>query len=151
MYSLPSILSWILCIILVKDYTDAFSWSKRSITHSTLKLFSSKNAKDATALQTIGNLQPTVNIDDLLQSMPVSEKYELLLQSYGSKLLEEKFQDSELMNKMDTLMQEMVDKSIAPEDNSVKFYMDAVSSFCNLQRLTTAIETLRLGEKLIID
>lgn len=87
----------------------------------------------------------TNEVDVLLEKMPLSDKYSLLLQSYGSRLLDTGSRDNALMEKMDTLLLEMMKKSLSPDDKSIEYFISAAASFCNVQRISQTIKLLKRG------
>ena len=94
------------------------------------------------------NLFKETELDILIKSMPVNEKYSILIQSYTRKILENKKGDddiSDLLEKMKYLYMEMVEKSIKPEIKSSINLIDASASFCNLGKVSSSLELIKFG------
>jgi hypothetical protein len=84
------------------------------------------------------------DIDDLIQEMPIAEKYTLLLQSYTNQILENS-KDMALWNKLQDVCTSMLQKNILPTDKSVQNVLDAASAYCRIDIMSQALNILRKG------
>lgn len=94
------------------------------------------------------SIAQSAEVNEILQNMPTADKYSLLLQSYGSKLMEENYQDDGMMRKMESLFFEMIASKISPEERSARYFLDAAASFCSVERVTQALKLLKAGGRL---
>eukprot|EP01039_Chlorochromonas_danica_P002026 gene2025-2209_t len=87
------------------------------------------------------------DISQLIEEMSLQEKYSLLLQSYGNKVLESggRRKDSNLFQKIEGLYDNMVQKAIQPDDKSTQSLYDAASAFCDIEIMSRAMKLARLG------
>jgi hypothetical protein len=86
-------------------------------------------------------------LNKMLDSLPIDEKYSLLLQSYANKILGEKNLDLELISKMESLYYEMLQKFIQPDIKGSQLLIDASSAFCNIEIITKTLRLLKAGKK----
>lgn len=88
------------------------------------------------------------DISQLIEEMSLQEKYSLLLQSYGNKVLESggRRKDSSLFQKIEGLYDSMAQKAIRPDDKSTQSLYDAASAFCDIEIMSRAMKLARLGE-----
>ena len=94
--------------------------------------------KQMTALAKPNAAEPSLN--NLLENMPLPEKYALLLQSYATNIMDSTNRTVEAMNTMETLFTEMLGKSILPSEKSSKLLIDAASTFCNSIKLGKSLQ-----------
>ena len=87
-------------------------------------------------------------LNKLLESMPLQEKYALLLQSYATNIMDNTNRTVEAMTTMETLFMEMLSKSILPTDKSSKQLIDAASTFCNSIKLGKSLQLSKAGGNL---
>jgi len=99
------------------------------------------------SLQTLS--QRTDNeLKTLMDSMPLAEKYTLLLQSYSTSILERRLQADkriDLFQNMESLYNEMIQQSIAPEPMAAQAMIDASSKFGNVAVMSKAARLIRAG------
>ena len=89
---------------------------------------------------------PDFEISSLLESMPLKEKYTLLLQSYSSKILENEVTDRiTALTRMKFLFGEMLQAAITPERKAAKALIDASASFCNVAIMGKALRHIKAG------
>ena len=96
----------------------------------------------------LSTIETESELNTLIKKMPTNEKYSLLLQSYGRKILDTKNKDessSNLLDKMEFLYLEMIQQSIKPEEKSIMNIIDASASFCNVDRISRTIKILKTG------
>ena len=100
------------------------------------------------SLQTLS--QRTDNeLKTLMDSMPLAEKYTLLLQSYSTSILERRLQADkriDLFQNMESLYNEMIQQSIAPEPMAAQAMIDASSKFGNVAVMSKAARLIRAGQ-----
>lgn len=100
------------------------------------------------SLQTLS--QRTDNeLKTLMDSMPLAEKYTLLLQSYSTSILERRLQADkriDLFQSMESLYNEMIQQSIAPEPMAAQAMIDASSKFGNVAVMSKAARLIRAGQ-----
>mmetsp|Transcript_8471 Transcript_8471/g.12622 ORF Transcript_8471/g.12622 Transcript_8471/m.12622 type:complete len:515 (+) Transcript_8471:2-1546(+) len=82
-------------------------------------------------------------LNSLLEKMPVNEKYSLLLQSYATRILESKKKDINLLEKMEGLYKEMIQKRISPDGKGSSGFLDAAASFCSVDKLSRALRLMK--------
>jgi len=83
-----------------------------------------------------------------MDSMPLAEKYTLLLQSYSTSILERRLQADkriDLFQNMESLYNEMIQQSIAPEPMAAQAMIDASSKFGNVAVMSKAARLIRAG------
>lgn len=88
------------------------------------------------------------DINQLISDLPMTDKYQLLLQSYSSKILYNSSKDASVLQNMEDLFAEMLSKSISPDDKTVQSFVDCAASFCNVQKITSALKLLKQGGRL---
>jgi len=84
-------------------------------------------------------------LNSLLDKMPINEKYSILLQSYATKILESNKKDASLLDKMESLYNEMIQKRISPEGKGSSGFLDAAASFCSVDKLSRALRLMKAG------
>lgn len=103
---------------------------------------------NSNSLQTLS--QRTDNeLKTLMDSMPLKEKYTLLLQSYSTSILERRLQADkriDLLQNMESLYNEMIQQSIAPEPMAAQAMIDASSKFGNVAVMSKAARLIRAGK-----
>ena len=77
--------------------------------------------------------------------MPIGEKYAVLLQSYATNIMDNTNRTTAAMDTMESLVTEMLSKSILPSDKAVKMLIDASSTFCNSIKLGKSLQLSRTG------
>ena len=102
--------------------------------------------KQTAALARPSTGEPSLN--NLLENMPLPEKYALLLQSYATNIMDSTNRTAEAMNTMETLFTEMLGKSILPSEKSSKLLIDAASTFCNSIKLGKSLQLSKAGGSL---
>jgi len=104
------------------------------------------------SLQTLS--QRTDNeLKTLMDSMPLAEKYTLLLQSYSTSILERRLQADkriDLFQNMESLYNEMIQQSIAPEPMAAQAMIDASSKFGNVAVMSKAARLIRAGQLIAV-
>ena len=78
----------------------------------------------------------------MMGSLNDAQKYELVLQSYGTSLLEEGGKNNSALNSMNTLFREMVEKRVNPSRRSASILVNAVSSFRSCEQLGESMRLL---------
>lgn len=99
-----------------------------------------------TELQLIVDPVSNNDVNKMLEEMSLPDKYYLLLQSYGSKIMESSKRDSALFDKMDSLFDSMLQKSIAPDDRSAQYLLDSAALFGRVEVMTRALRLTKAGE-----
>ena len=86
----------------------------------------------------------------LMDSMPMNEKYTLLLQSYSSTILGQRRLQSDksidLLQNMESLYTEMIQQAIVPEPAAAQALIDASSKFANVAVMSKAARLIRAGK-----
>lgn len=91
----------------------------------------------------VGESSKASELTSMLESMPTSEKYSLLIQSYANKLLSDPNRDATLLSTMESLYIEMIAGGSRPTDKSSELLITASSSFCNSAKLGRALQLTR--------
>ena len=81
-------------------------------------------------------------LNRVMGSLNEAQKYELVLQSYGTSLLEEGGRNNSALNSMNTLVREMVEKRVNPSRRSASILINAVSSFKSCEQLGESMRLL---------
>jgi hypothetical protein len=76
----------------------------------------------------------------MLDSMPMSEKYALLIQSYAGKVLEGQQRDGAALTTIESLYVEMLAGGNRPTEKTSQLYLDAASAFCSSATLGRALQ-----------
>eukprot|EP01031_Cornospumella_fuschlensis_P031596 gene31596-38184_t len=118
-------------------------WSK--ITTTRLKYEKKSNDLVETELQLIVDPVSNTDVNKMLEEMSMPEKYYLLLQSYGGKIMEGAKKDSALFDKMEALFDSMLQKSIAPDDKSAQYLLDSAALFGRVEVMTKALRLTKKG------
>ena len=90
-------------------------------------------------------LKTNDSLDSLMQNMPISEKYSLLLQSYATSIMEDSDRTMSALNTMENLYLEMLSKAITPSSRSSKLLIDASSTFCSSIVLGKSLQLSKAG------
>jgi hypothetical protein len=105
------------------------------------------NNEDKLSILKKESVNAELELNTLLEKMPLNEKYSLLLQSYATNILESKAKDLQLFDKMEALYNEMVRKAIAPDVKGSTSFLDAAAAFCRVDKITTALRLMKAGDK----
>ena len=82
----------------------------------------------------------------LLESMPLTDKYSLLLQSYAGSIMDRSASDTATVLKtMESLYTEMLCLSIKPGEASARSMLNAASAFCNSEKLAEVMQVVKAG------
>jgi len=79
-------------------------------------------------------------LTSMLDSMPMSEKYALLIQSYAGKVLEGQQRDGAALTTIESLYVEMLAGGTRPTEKTSQLYLDAASAFCSSATLGRALQ-----------
>ena len=120
---------------------------------STVNIFGShhsSNNKNESFLKKVekSNDSDDRNLKDLLEALPENEKYDLLLQSYKTKILtkaESLSSSSNYMEKMENVYYEMLKSKIKPDVKSSAALIDAAASTCSTKYMANAMRLLKLN------
>ncbi|RYG99794.1 hypothetical protein EON65_49950 [archaeon] len=74
------------------------------------------------------------------------EKCYLLLQSYGSKIMDRAKRDSVFFGKMRSLFDSMLQSSIAPDDRSAQYLLDSAAPFRRVEVMAGALRLIKAGK-----
>ena len=100
-----------------------------------------------TNLSRFDNLGSTESqLNTLLEKMPPKEKYSLLIQSYSNSILDSKGKDKSDLDRLEDLLSDMIRESIQPDKKGSTKFLDAVASFCSVEKLSKALWLLRAGK-----
>ena len=91
----------------------------------------------------VGESSKASELTSMLESMPTSEKYSLLIQSYANKILSDPNRNATLLSTMESLYIEMIAGGSRPTDKSSELLITASSSFCNSAKLGRALQLTR--------
>lgn len=83
-------------------------------------------------------------LETLLDTLPVDEKYSLLLQSYANKLKENRDQHDILL-KMELLFLEMLRNKILPNSKSIEMFITSGALTCDTKRISNVLRLLKAG------
>lgn len=156
--SVSTVIHRALLVIAVVLYSSSASSSsyvyRRSVRFSALRMSKGdglnlpSSISNSNSLQTLS--QRTDNeLKTLMDSMPLKEKYTLLLQSYSNSILERRLQADkriDLLQNMESLYNEMIQQSIAPEPMAAQAMIDASSKFGNAAVMSKAARLIRAGK-----
>ena len=89
------------------------------------------------------------NVDDILQNLPDKEKYELLMQSYSTQLLENpsssnrKDEDKKKIDSMLSLFDEMITKNLKPSNRVISNILNAAALQCSSQLVGITLKMIK--------
>jgi hypothetical protein len=114
-------------------------------------LWYKKQSNDLVETELAQIVTPSIgeDVNKLLEDMSLQDKYSLLLQSYGGKVLESTQKDDSLFVKMEDLFSSMIKKALYPDDRSTQFFLDAASSYCNIDTMSRALRLTKAGVRLL--
>lgn len=93
----------------------------------------------------LSNLQSS-ELNKAMESLSEPQRYELLLQSYGTSILDaaggasKKSLNSSSLLSMQTLFQEMIVKRVKPSKRSTSYLLNAAAAFCSCASLAESIQ-----------
>jgi hypothetical protein len=123
---------------------------KARVTHTQLLFSPPKESATDVADKIVSQLEvipaSEAKLNTLLESMPVAEKYALLLQSYASNILDSTNRTVAALDTMESLFAEMLSKSISPSEKSSKLLIDAASTFCSSMKLGKSLQLAKAGK-----
>ena len=96
------------------------------------------------------------NVDDILQNLSDKEKYELLIQSYSTQLLENSSssnkidEDKEKINSMLSLFDEMIAKKLKPSNRATSNLLNAVALQCSSQLVGITLTMIKASGMLTV-
>lgn len=76
----------------------------------------------------------------LLETMSETEKYDILIQSYGANILESSNKNITELKTMTSLFAEMLQKAIQPSERATKSLLDAASKFGSCDKVGRALQ-----------
>ncbi len=127
--------------------SDSSSLSKTSSTTS------ASPASTPSLFSSISSIIDTSEVDKIISSLPIADKYALLIQSYAGKILESSANtadgeknDRDLLKKIELLYSEMILRSISPEKKSIQYIIDSSSSFGNVELFSKTLKLLKKGK-----
>lgn len=83
-------------------------------------------------------------LNALLEQMPSSEKYSLLMQSYKTKIVEDRSNTANLIERMGALYYEMLTKAIKPDEQSTGCLIDASAQLCQVPLMSNAMRLIKI-------
>ena len=88
----------------------------------------------------------SAQLRSLLESMPLTDKYSLLLQSYAGSIMDRSASDAAtVLKSMESLYTEMLCLSIKPGEPSARSMLNAASAFCNSGKLAEVMQLVKAG------
>ena len=98
---------------------------------------------DKPSRSSLGNpVDASSELNKVMSSLNEAQKYELVLQSYGTSILEESYRNQSSLNSMNTLFQEMIEKRVNPSRRSASILINAVASFRSCEQLGESMRLL---------
>ena len=86
----------------------------------------------------------SAQLKNLLESMPLEEKYSLLLQNYASSIMEQSAKDSDSVIKtMRSLYSEMLSLSVTPTEKSSRAMLNAAAVLCSSDTLGQVLQLVK--------
>lgn len=85
-------------------------------------------------------------LNALLNKMPLTEKYSILIESYSKELSQSFPKKSENFQLIESLYSEMVEKAVVPTEKSTFSFLNAASLFCNSVQLGQSIQLIKSGK-----
>ncbi len=99
----------------------------------------------------LATARSTQQLRTLIESMPLDEKYSLLLQSYATNIMERTLSaaDSEAtMKTMESLYAEMLAQAVSPPDKASRAMLDAAAVLCDTEQLSRVLQLTKAAGKL---
>ena len=105
-----------------------------------------KQVETSTSLNLINGLdQSSSELNALLNKMPLTDKYSILIESYAKELSQSFPKKSENFQLIESLYSEMVEKAVIPTDKATFSFLNAASLFCNSAQLGQSIQLIKSG------
>lgn len=104
-----------------------------------------------TLINNVNNLsiRTESELKTLMDNMPLDEKYSLLLQSYSTNIFEGKNKPDkniETLKIIESLYNEMIQKSISPDSKAAQAFIDSAATFCNAAVMSKTIRFIKASK-----